>query len=350
MHRLRERGANSNLKQLFLYTVLTVIAVVIVVFLYLKNKPEEYYERTEYLLGTYVTVRVSSNNVSPVLLADAAFREITRIDEKYGHVDEGIVSRLNSSSEQGEEIDEETAFLLRTAIDVSKNTGGAFDPTIYPVTRLWGFDDIANKKHVPTDEELETVLKNVGYKNVVFDDTDSRRVRLTNGVTLDLSGIAKGYSVDIAIGKTKSMDETATGFIDAGGDIGIIGPKYGKRPWTIGIRNPRSDVADDVIDYVYLYDGAIATSGDYERYFFENGVRYFHIFDPKTGSPARSGVASATIISGSAMLADAYATAAFVLGKAPGITFLPRYGVLALLIMENMSVYKSPGFEVYQNK
>lgn len=347
---MRQRNADSYLKQIIFYTVLAVAAVVIITLLYLKNKPDEYYERTEYLLGTYVTVKVSSKNVSPVLLADAAFREITRIDESYGHMDSGKVSAINNSDASGTVIDEETAFLLRTALDVAENTKGAFDPTIYPLTVLWGFDDVANLKRIPSDLEIDETLKKIGYSNIVFDEKDDFRVYLREGALVDLSGIAKGYSVDVAIGKIKSMDESATGFIDAGGDIGVIGPKFGKRPWTIGIRHPRSDRADEVIDYVYLYDGAIATSGDYERYFIEDGIRYFHIFDHETGRPVRSGVTSSTIISNSAMLADAYATAAFVLGKGPGITFLPRYGALALLVMEDMTTYKSPGFEVYQKK
>src|SRR5690606_28361688 len=103
---------------------------------------------------------------------------------------------------------------------------------------------------------------------------------------------------------------------------------------------PRGNSVQDVVEYIYLYDGAVATSGDYERFFVVDGIRYHHILDPKTGSPSRSGAISATVINKSAMLADAYATAAFVMGKDPGITFLPRYGTLVFLVMEDRSTFK----------
>lgn len=349
MLQLRKRDSRDSLiGRAILYSILMVAAIATLIFVYLKNRPEEYYTRTEYLLGTYVTIKVASEKISPVILADAAFREITRIDKKFGS-DRGIVKSMAEAGENGMEVDEETAFLLSAVINIAEKTGGAFDPTIYPITKLWGFDSSSSKKRVPSEKEIEKTLERVGYKNIVV-DVSSSKVWILNGAELDLSGIAKGYAVDLAIARIKSMDETATGFIDAGGDIGIIGPKYGKRPWVIGIRNPRSDRADDVIEYVYMYDGAIATSGDYERYFIEDGIRYHHIFNPTTGRPARSGVISATVISKSALEADAFATAAFVIGTSPGITFFPRYGALVMLVMEDLSTYKSPGFEVYQKK
>ncbi|WP_273229063.1 FAD:protein FMN transferase [Kosmotoga pacifica] len=325
-----------------------MLAIFLIVWTFITNNKQEYYTKTEYLLGTYVTVRVNGDNTSPVLLANAAFKEIKRIDKKFGN-NNGIIGELNSSAGEWVEIDQETAFLLKSAIDVAKNTGGAFDPTLYPIIRLWGFDDINAEKRVPSSDEIEEALMSIGYENIEL-SPEGKRVRLLNGAQIDLSGIAKGYAVDMAIKKIKSIDESATGFIDAGGDIGIIGPKFGSRPWVIGIRHPRSEDADKVIDYVYMYDGAIATSGDYERFFEVDGVRYHHIFDPETGYPADNGVISSTVIHKSAMLADAYATAAFVLGDSPGVTFFPRFGALAFLVKKDLTVFKNAGFEVYLNK
>ncbi|AKI96538.1 FAD:protein FMN transferase [Kosmotoga pacifica] len=346
---MRQRNPRNPLSSsVFLYTVLTLLAIFLIVWTFITNNKQEYYTKTEYLLGTYVTVRVNGDNTSPVLLANAAFKEIKRIDKKFGN-NNGIIGELNSSAGEWVEIDQETAFLLKSAIDVAKNTGGAFDPTLYPIIRLWGFDDINAEKRVPSSDEIEEALMSIGYENIEL-SPEGKRVRLLNGAQIDLSGIAKGYAVDMAIKKIKSIDESATGFIDAGGDIGIIGPKFGSRPWVIGIRHPRSEDADKVIDYVYMYDGAIATSGDYERFFEVDGVRYHHIFDPETGYPADNGVISSTVIHKSAMLADAYATAAFVLGDSPGVTFFPRFGALAFLVKKDLTVFKNAGFEVYLNK
>ena len=338
----------KNVKQITFFAILLFVAIGIFVFLYFKNKPIEYYSRTEYLLGTYVTIKVASKDNSPTYLADAAFREIRRIDDKYSHTDDSIVGKINKAGKEGLEIDEETAFILSSAKKIAEITDGAFDPTIYPLTALWGFDDIESEKTIPSDTEIEDIINKVNYENIIFDENNPSFVRLLNGSEIDLSGIAKGYAVDSALAIIKSLDEKATGYIDAGGDIGIIGPKYGERPWIIGIRNPRGDSELDVVEYIYLYDGSVATSGDYENYFIENGIRYHHLFDSETGFPSRSGVISSTVVSSSTMMADAFATAAFVLGKKPGITFLPRNGALAFLVLEDFSWYKSPGFEVYQ--
>jgi len=349
VYRLSKRNSASFLKsRIFIYGIFFVAAAATLLLLFFRNRPLEYYDRTEYYLGTYVTVRVASSKVSPTILAEAAMKEIERIDEKFGSRSRGIVAEINANGEASG-LDRETVFLIKSALDIARNTNGAFDPTLYSLTKLWGFDDVASEKQIPLDVEITAALENSGYSKIVLNETESH-VRLMEGVMLDLGGIAKGYAVDMAIARIKALDPEATGFIDAGGDIGVIGPKYGNRPWIIGVRNPRGESVQDIVEYIYLYDGAIATSGDYERFFVVDGIRYHHILDSKTGLPSRSGVISSTVISKSTMLADAYATAAFVIGKEPGITFMPRYGALVLLIMEDMSRYRSPGFEVYQQK
>ncbi|MBN2219204.1 MAG: FAD:protein FMN transferase [Kosmotogaceae bacterium] len=344
------KGNSSSLlrNRVFLYGLLFVSAIVLLTIVFFRQKPLEYYDKTEYHLGTYVTIRVSSSTMSPVTLAEAAFTEIKRIDDKFGSRSNGVIAELNRTGEL-HDIDKETSFLIRSALEIARNTSGAFDPTLYSLTRLWGFDDESSKKRIPNDKEIEDALGSTGFSRITYDE-ELGYVSLVDGAMIDLGGIAKGYAVDMAIAKIKSLDPDATGFIDAGGDIGVIGPKYGNRPWIVGVRNPRGESVQDVIEYIYLYDGAVATSGDYERFFVEDSVRYHHILDPETGFPSRSGVISATVIGKSTMLADAYATAAFVIGMEPGVTFLPRFGALVLLVMEDMSIFRSPGFEVYQER
>jgi thiamine biosynthesis lipoprotein len=345
---VRKRDSNNLVKKVTVYSVLLITAISVLLYIYFSNEKPLYYKRTEYFLGTYVTVNVASEKISSVELASSAFQEIARIDSKFRKNSENMRS-INASGGNWVFGDEETLHIIEACLEVSENTDGAFDPTVYRLVELWGFASTDSTPSIPSNNNIDEVMNTVNYKNIIM-DKDNDRIKLLNNAMIDLSGIAKGYAVDRAIEKIKSMDPDATGYIDAGGDIGIIGPKYGERPWVIGIRHPRSDRADNAIEYLKMYEGAVATSGDYERYFIENGIRYHHLIDPKTGRPARNNTISATVINKSAMLADAYATAAFIMGKSPGITFLPRYGSLVLLVQEDLSIYKSPGIEGYIGK
>ncbi|MFW6119640.1 MAG: FAD:protein FMN transferase [Petrotogales bacterium] len=345
---MRKRDTSNLVNKVIIYGLLLVVAIGTLLYIYFSNEKPVYYKRTEYLLGTYVTINIASEELSSVELASNAFQEIARIDSKFGKNSENM-KNINETYENWISVDKETFSIIKTCIEIAENTAGAFDPTVYSLVELWGFTSTNSTPSVPSDNAIDEVLERINYRNIVVDE-DNNKIKMLNGSLIDLSGIAKGYAVDRAIKVIKEMDPEATGYIDAGGDIGIIGPKYGERPWVIGIRHPRSDRADEAIEYLKLYDGAVATSGDYERYFIENGIRYHHLINPNTGRPARNGSISATIINNSAMLADAYATAAFIMGKAPGVTFLPRYGSLVLLVQENLSVYKSPGIEGYIGK
>lgn len=352
MQQLRKKRRDNRLNiRLISISFLLVLSVVIIATLFVRRHPPEYYDRTEFLMGTYVTIVVASEEISPVKLAAAGFQEMKRIEDKFAR-EYGSVTRVINEAPVGDliAIDDETAYVIRTALSIGAITNGSFDLTIGEVMDLWGFSSSNSERSVPDPEKLAEALKRTGYSSLELVSNDGWFIKKSRELQIDLSGIVKGYAVDAAISLIRALDDSATGYVDAGGDIGIIGPKYGTRPWTIGIRHPRSERADQIFDVVYLFDGAIATSGDYENYFIEDDKHYHHIIDPSTGFPADSGVISATVIANSVMVADAFATAAFVLGKTPGITFLPRNGALAFLIMEDFSVFRSEGFEVYQKK
>ncbi|MFA6657467.1 MAG: FAD:protein FMN transferase, partial [Mesotoga sp.] len=185
------------------YAVLLVSAIVLLIFIFFRQKPLEYYDRTEYLLGTYVTVRVSSSKMSPVTLAEAAMTEIERIDEKFGSRSDGIIAELNRSGEL-HDIDKETSFLIKSALEIAKNTSGAFDPTLYELTKLWGFDDESSDKRIPSEKEIEEALASTGFSRITFVE-ESEYVSLADGAMLDLGAIAKGYAVDMAIAKIKAL-------------------------------------------------------------------------------------------------------------------------------------------------
>lgn len=242
----------------------------------------------------------------------AAFTLVKGLEEKYSvTIPESWLYRLNQSGRA--ELDSESGRILNDIRRFHGETEGAFDPSVYPVVRLWGFQ--TPKQRVPDDAEITTALRTVGW---------GRKVRLSEGLVeldrgsgLDFGGLLKGYAVDRAVGFLKSKGYSA-GLVNAGGNLRVFGTKPDQTPWVIGIRHPRKE--GDVIALVTLTNGqAIATSGDYERYFITNGVRYHHLMDPKTGRPSRNGWISVSVIAPDAETADAYSTGLFILGLRRGI-------------------------------
>ncbi|PWJ95240.1 thiamine biosynthesis lipoprotein [Oceanotoga teriensis] len=340
------KKGNGNVKNI-LYITFFLIAVFLLAFIIFYKPKPTYSDKQMDVLGTIVRVRVSGEKVSSSTLLDIAEKEFQRLHNKFSaNIEESVVNQLNEKRELI--MDEESLFLIKSSINISKMTGDAFDPTLRPVLKLWGFDDVESPKQVPNSEELKKTLELVNYRYI---EIEGNKVKLTKpGVKIDLGGIAKGYSVDMVIHRIKELDPKATGFIDAGGDIGIIGPKYGNLPWAIGIRDPFNTTQYTNIDIIYLYDGAIATSGDYERYFIENDKKYHHLIDPKTGYPANDAV-STTVIADDLMNADAFATAAFILGiNNPSLDYFTNFGLQVFIIGKDKSTKETQGFDYFREK
>lgn len=328
----------------FLTAILIFLAVAL--WMNFSRGSTAYVEKDEFVFGTFVRVVVSSEKRDPKAIADAMIQEMKRLESKFHPYHDGnsVIFKLNHATGPVT-VDEETAFLISKSLYYSEITAGAFDPALGRLIKLWGFDSPDTKKRVPTSEEIAKALESSGYANV---EIHGKEVSLKNHAWLDLGGIAKGYAVDQAVRLAKKMDENATGFVDAGGDIAIIGPKFGQFPWKIGIRDPRGG-PQDIIGVVYLSEGAIATSGDYERYFEVDGVRYHHIFDSKTGYPARKSI-SATVIAEKLVDADALSTAAFVLGWSKIVEGFVGLGAQAMVIDAEGKIYKTKGFVAYEEE
>jgi thiamine biosynthesis lipoprotein len=157
------------------------------------------------------------------------------------------------------------------------------------------------------------------------------------------------YAIDRGIAIAKEMDPNATGYIDAGRDIGIVGPKFGGDSWSIGVQNPRGEEQADYIDVVYLDKGSVVTSGDYERFFEIDGVRYHHLLNPKSGYPVKKTI-STTVISSTSMDADALSTAAFVLGGEFASIILPSLGGQGLFVDETQKQFVTEGWSFFREK
>ena len=199
--------------------------------------------------------------------------------------------------------------LLERALALCADTGGAFDITIYPVVRAWGFT--TDSHQVPTQEELSALLARVDYRQV---EPQGGTLTLPQGVELDLGGVAKGYASQ-QVARLLREEGVDCALIDLGGSIQAIGSSPDGDPWSVGIRDPRSDSPEDYAAVVRVTDQAVVTSGMYERYFEQDGVRYGHIIDPDTGYPVDNGLASVTIVAADPTLADALSTALFVMGR-----------------------------------
>jgi thiamine biosynthesis lipoprotein len=186
----------------------------------------------------------------------------------------------------------------------------------------------------------------VDYKQLVVED--SLATFLTRGGSIDLGSIAKGYAVDRCVALLESLG-AAAGLVDAGGDLRTFGQKPGGEPWRVGLKDPR--VPDSVVTVFELTDGAVATSGDYERYFTIDNVRYHHILDPKTGFPA-TGSCSVTVISREACDADAIATAAFVMGPEAGMRLIESLpdveGLIIRCTDSSEEIFRSEGLGTYE--
>jgi thiamine biosynthesis lipoprotein len=235
--------------------------------------------------------------------------------------------RLNRSAGGGVvRVSPELADALKVALEVAEKSGGAFDPTVLPLIEAYGFN--GEERRVPDDAEIAGILPRVDYRRVGLVGDE---VHIPAGTALDLGGVAKGYAVDRALG---AMEEAGAGagLVNIGGDIAVFGERPDGVPWTIGVQHPRAP--GELFAVLELKGGAVATSGDYERYFVVDGVRYHHILDPRTGRPAR-GLVSVTVTAPSCVLADAYATAVFVLGPERGMELLEADDILeGLLISE----------------
>jgi thiamine biosynthesis lipoprotein len=265
----------------------------------------------------------------------AVFQQIDRQMSRYR--EESELSRVNRQAANALVAVTDSLFkVLQEAIRVSKLSSGAFDISFGSVGYLYDF----RARRQPSAEELATGLATVNYRSIAL-DPEAKTVRfLQEGVRLDLGGIAKGYAVDRGIDILKSFG-IRHARLSAGGDMRLLGDKQGK-PWIVGVRDPRSEDRNALV--MPLSDVAVSTSGDYERFFFDDaGKRVHHILSPATGKPAK-GVQSVTILGPDALTTDGLSTAVFVLGSAKGLELINRLdGIDAVIIDELRQVHYSDG-------
>jgi thiamine biosynthesis lipoprotein len=275
--------------------------------------------------------------------AAAAEAEALRIEVKFSRFRESsVVSEINRNAGRTPvAVDEETEALVRSALDLARTTGGRFDPTVGALRRAWDF----RSGRVPEDEQVRSLLPLVDASAVsVRGGTVFLR---KEGMEIDLGGVGKEYAADRAAQVLRG-EGIRSALVNFAGDVRTIGGRGDGRPWSIGVIHPR-DPSRCSFAVRAVGDCGVATSGDYERCFVRDGVRYHHLLDATTGWPAR-GLASATVIAATAFLAGRFATAAFLLGAEAGLSLLQTApGVEGALITEEGAILATPGMTRLSN-
>jgi FAD:protein FMN transferase len=281
----------------------------------------EWLDRTEAIMGTRIYVEVWADDAAQGNAAiEAVMEEMRRIDALMSHYKpDSELSLINErAAQEPVQVDPELFDLIKLSTHFSQLTDGAFDITYASVGYLYNYP-----LHVhPTEEQIKAALPAVNWRYLVF-DADHHTIRFARpGMRIDLGGIAKGYAVDRGVAILKAHG-IAHAIVTAGGDSRLLGDHRG-RPWLVSIAHPdEPHNPDKVVTRIPLVDCAVSTSGDYERYFDEAGVRYHHIIDPHTGHSATR-VRSATIIGPTATQTDGLSKTAFVLGPEKALEIIER--------------------------
>ena len=293
---------------------------------------------TRYLtaMDTVMTLTAYGPNRDRAL--EEAVAEIQRLDSLLSiGSDSSDISRLNR--EKTAVLSPDAASLLGSALDLARDTQGIFDPTVYPLVKLWGFYD--KNYHVPSRQELSDALAKVNYREVSLGEDG--QASLGPGQQIDLGGIGKGYTSQRVTELLRQAGITSA-MVSLGGNIQCLGAKPDGNPWNIGIRDP---FGEELYAAVRVTDKAVITSGGYERYFEdpETGTVYRHILDPRTGFPAEKGLSSVSIVTSDGTLGDGLSTALYIMGLEEATQYWQahRDAFEAVFITDDGTLYATEG-------
>ena len=262
---------------------------------------------------------------------NALEQDISRTNE------DSDVYAINHAEGETVTVSAQTADVLDRALELAEQTDGYFDPTIAPLSDLWGIG--TENAAVPAQADIDAALALVDYTKVTLDGTE---VTIPAGMEIDLGGIGKGYAADHVAQILKDAGvEHAT--ISLGGNVYAVGSKDRGIPWSVGITDP--DEPGSWFAALKVSDTSVVTSGDYERYFEQDGKRYCHIFDPETGYPAETDLRSVTIVSANSTQADACTTALFVMGLERAQQYCEEQGIEAVFVCRDHTVYVTDGLK-----
>lgn len=297
----------------------------------------EIIKKTKILIGTVVEIQVRDADEEKARQAITnAFEEIKRIEELFSsYNEESIVWKLNHGKMKGQRLQNELFDIVTFSDSIWKISDGAFDVSLGNLIELWGFS--SELPSVPSNEKLAEKLAASGWKNVQLKNEKS--ILISQNTKLDFGAVAKGYAVDKAV-QILEQSKVSAALVNAGGEIKGFG-----YDWVVGVQHPRNK--SEIFGKIKLNGMSVATSGDYEQYFEKDEKRYHHILNPKTGMPA-DGCQGVTIICRENKLADALATAVFVLGREKGLQLVEKLNeVEAMIIDSNGNTITSKNFNKF---
>lgn len=338
---------NKNLKKLLLAGIFFISFM-----LFIGCSEKEDYQliqESRFALGTYnqVTVYAPSEEQGQKII-EAVFVRVDEIENLMSsNIEDSDISRLNAQAgESAVTVDTETFHMLQLGKEYKELTDGTFNIGIGALINLW--DIGGDNQRVPEETEIEALLNHFDLDQLTL-NAESYEAKIEDPeMTLDLGGIAKGYAVDEAI---RVIEEHGIehAIVDFGGDVYVLGGNPDGNEWRIGISKPVIGESG-VMGRLFSSDMSVVSSGDYERYFTEEGQLYHHILNPSTGYPADNQLSSVTVISDTALEGDILSTAIFVMGLEDGLSFVNDLeDIEAILITENKEVYVTPGiFDLFE--
>ncbi len=321
--------------KLLLAAVLVAALGVLTVLAKQKLEQEQLFVSTNFIMDTVIEQKLYGKN------AQQASEEIERRLREYEqecsmYLEQSLVSRINRNAGlQYTEVTPQCLELLERSIQFSEQSQGLFDITVAPLTRLWNIT--GEDPHVPSEEKIAQARELVNYRDILI---DGNRVMLRRkGQAIDLGAVAKGAACNI-VWETAEQYNIKTGYVSIGGNLVVLGEERHGQPYRFGIRDPQGD-SSEAIGSISLTGKTMATTGAYERWFEQDGVRYHHVLDPKTGYPAESDLLSVSVISQDGMLADCLSTTLFIEGKQEALRRMNEEDYQLVVVDKQGTVYCS---------
>ena len=306
------------------------------------NKSTEPLSRSEVLMGTVVTVSLYDSNDEAIL--DKVFNKVKDLESILSINENGtLVDEINEEAGiKPVKVDNDTYNIVKKGIEYSNLSNGLFDISVGPIVKLWNIG--LPEARVPSQEEIDEKLPLIGYSDIEIDDTNKTIFLKRKGMIIDLGGIAKGYTADV-ISNILTEEGVKSAIINLGGNVFAHGSKVNGDDWKIGIQNPFTE-RGGIIGTITTSNKSVVTSGIYERYIEQDGVKYHHILSPFTGYPYDNEIAGITIVSDKSVDGDALSTSVFAMGVEKGMEFVNTLdGIDAIFITKDYKVYITDGLK-----
>lgn len=344
------------------------------------TSPQEY-SKTDFVMSTVLSEKIyGTKDVTQDIKEELDKLEKEQLSWRE---DSSVVSKINADAQKGikTKLDSDMTSWVEDSLELARRSNGAFDPTIGRLTRLWNIE--GDNPKVPSKQEIKNTLKDTGYTKIHLEKVETQNTATTkknvdkdikdnipknkettedtsqntnaneavssiyigDKCTLDLGAVGKGIACDVVQDYLKEQKEVSGAVIAVGGSILLYESKADGSNWNVAVQNPRGQDGEAMGVLSLSGTTNVSTSGDYEKYFMQDGKRYHHILDPSTGYPADSGLISVTIVSDSGLLSDGLSTACFVLGKEKGEKLLETYGAEGIFIDQNKKVTVTEGLK-----